>query len=489
MRSRIITAAALTAALALTSIPGYVPAAAAETQPPAAAEVWNTGEVVFGGRTYNFTAEDGIAYVLCDGMKFDPFGHKAILVSAEGLSGEVIIPKTIPLPSYSEENTSATAEVTVIGENAFNNDRASVKKNTITSLTIPDSVEKIEESAFDNCGSIEEINAPDKYIELGWCNFKTTEWYREKLMSGTETVFCGNLLIVPDVEEYTVPDGVRCIHSAGDSLEKLKKLTIPEGVERVASSFCYCENLSEVTLPLSVREFGDSFRSCPGLDRLTVAGTAEEWRKTGRYTNRALALYDTDGNCIYEPSEEPTGTPGHFTDIENPEDVKTELSIGESVEISVTGGSKPYLKRKSGNEWIRDAYPIVRIDEVGRKDYSYFYTTVTYRITAMEPGICSLSFENAQSWASIHDAFIFTVSDEDGNVPDGMEKTDAGDANCDGKVNVSDAVTVLQYVANREKYPMSPQGMTNADIDGVRGITGTDAMVIQQIDADVYIIK
>ena len=60
-----------------------------------------------------------------------------------------------------------------------------------------------------------------------------------------------------------------------------------------------------------------------------------------------------------------------------------------------------------------------------------------------------------------------------------------GDANVDGSVNVADAVAVLQYVANQTKYALEPQGMINADIDGAEGITGTDAIVIQKLDAGI----
>ena len=60
-----------------------------------------------------------------------------------------------------------------------------------------------------------------------------------------------------------------------------------------------------------------------------------------------------------------------------------------------------------------------------------------------------------------------------------------GDANLDGKVNVSDAVAVLQFVANQTKYPIQEQGLVNADIDGASGITGSDAIVIQKVDAGV----
>lgn len=61
----------------------------------------------------------------------------------------------------------------------------------------------------------------------------------------------------------------------------------------------------------------------------------------------------------------------------------------------------------------------------------------------------------------------------------------AGDANCDKKVTISDAVAVLQYVSNSEKYPLSSQGKKNADLDGSAGITGTDAITIQKIDAGI----
>ncbi len=60
-----------------------------------------------------------------------------------------------------------------------------------------------------------------------------------------------------------------------------------------------------------------------------------------------------------------------------------------------------------------------------------------------------------------------------------------GDANIDTKVNIADAVSVLQYLSNNTKYPMTAQGIENADCDGVKGITGGDASVIQKIDAGI----
>ena len=75
-----------------------------------------------------------------------------------------------------------------------------------------------------------------------------------------------------------------------------------------------------------------------------------------------------------------------------------------------------------------------------------------------------------------------------GTAPTGTQTTPAdstyyGDANCDTKINVADAVAVLQYAANKAKYALTEQGLVNADVDGESGITGSDALTIQQVDA------
>ncbi|MCQ2490818.1 MAG: dockerin type I repeat-containing protein [Ruminococcus sp.] len=59
-----------------------------------------------------------------------------------------------------------------------------------------------------------------------------------------------------------------------------------------------------------------------------------------------------------------------------------------------------------------------------------------------------------------------------------------GDANCDGKTTVADSVAILQHIACRDKYELKPQGLINADVDGVAGVTANDARVIQEWDAN-----
>nr|AEV58552.1 scaffoldin C [Ruminococcus flavefaciens] len=59
-----------------------------------------------------------------------------------------------------------------------------------------------------------------------------------------------------------------------------------------------------------------------------------------------------------------------------------------------------------------------------------------------------------------------------------------GDANLDNKVSVADAVAILQSIANKDKYALSPRGAVNGDVEGNNdGITGADALRIQKWDA------
>ncbi|SFW98668.1 glycoside hydrolase family 9 protein [Ruminococcus sp. XPD3002] len=58
-----------------------------------------------------------------------------------------------------------------------------------------------------------------------------------------------------------------------------------------------------------------------------------------------------------------------------------------------------------------------------------------------------------------------------------------GDATCDGDVSLSDALLILQYVANSSKYPITEKGLKQADVDGVPGVTGMDSLEIQKKDA------
>ncbi|SFX50122.1 pectinesterase family protein [Ruminococcus sp. XPD3002] len=73
---------------------------------------------------------------------------------------------------------------------------------------------------------------------------------------------------------------------------------------------------------------------------------------------------------------------------------------------------------------------------------------------------------------------------------DAPEKVVYGDANCDGNVNLSDALLILQYIANSKKFPIDTQGLINADVyNRGDGVTPLDSLTLQKVDAGVYTLE
>ena len=58
-----------------------------------------------------------------------------------------------------------------------------------------------------------------------------------------------------------------------------------------------------------------------------------------------------------------------------------------------------------------------------------------------------------------------------------------GDANCDETVDISDAVLMMQFLANPEKYPISDKGLKNADCVDSDGLKSLDALAVQMVEA------
>ncbi len=91
----------------------------------------------------------------------------------------------------------------------------------------------------------------------------------------------------------------------------------------------------------------------------------------------------------------------------------------------------------------------------------------------------------------------FDIADkhEEGTTADTDGNSTKGDANCDGNVNMADAVIIMQSLANPNKYGIygtdethiTAQGEKNGDMDG-NGLTNADALEIQKkilkIDTD-----
>ncbi|MBR4628020.1 MAG: glycoside hydrolase family 9 protein [Ruminococcus sp.] len=101
-----------------------------------------------------------------------------------------------------------------------------------------------------------------------------------------------------------------------------------------------------------------------------------------------------------------------------------------------------------------------------------------------------VSFADVNDAAEITDKITLYADGElvwgvepDGTIADNTKGDEIlwGDANCDKKVNLADAVLIMQSISNPDKYKITDQGQKNGDVDQkVKGITNKDALAIQR---------
>ena len=60
-------------------------------------------------------------------------------------------------------------------------------------------------------------------------------------------------------------------------------------------------------------------------------------------------------------------------------------------------------------------------------------------------------------------------------------KSNIGDANEDGVINMADTAAIIQYIGNKDTYGLTEQGILNADTNADGQITGVDAFIVQRL--------
>jgi len=132
-----------------------------------------------------------------------------------------------------------------------------------------------------------------------------------------------------------------------------------------------------------------------------------------------------------------------------------EIKKGDSLQLTFSGSETP--------EWLSMNTEVATVDSNGL-------------VTAVGEGEATIIVKFTNSVASVK---VRVTAEE--------SKTVYGDANEDGSVNISDAVLILQSIANPDNYKLSEQGKLNGDVSSNGdGITAGDALVIQQVEAGIY---
>ena len=164
---------------------------------------------------------------------------------------------------------------------------------SLTSITIPDSVKNIGNCAFGSFEDFENINVIQEengvYYVDKWVVSCDSSLKYVKLRNNTVGIADGAFSENDSITSIVMPDSVASIGSyAFKNCSSLASITIPAGVTSIGEhSFYKCSSLTSITIPKRVASIVDgAFSGCSSLESIAV--------------ERGNPIYHSAGNCIIE---------------------------------------------------------------------------------------------------------------------------------------------------------------------------------------------
>ena len=197
-----------------------------------------------------------------------PENHNGLIVyGIYGFASDTVTGITLPdtvgkILDYGFANCTALEEIVLpdsvrsIGDNAFRN------CGSLTRIEIPAGVPSIGEYAFQNCANLTEIMIPASVQKIGHMAFAGCP-VLERIHIADVAAWCSVVLDFPfETSKELYLDN-----------EKITQLEIPEGVTSIADYvFADCEGIEKIILPNSVTTIGNSaFAGCIDLSAVDFA--------------------------------------------------------------------------------------------------------------------------------------------------------------------------------------------------------------------------
>ena len=205
-------------------------------------------------------------------------GTKIIAASAfsdcESLTSITIPDSVTSIGYYAFGNCTSLESVTIgSGVTSIRND-AFADCTSLTSIIIPDSVTSIGNSAFSGCRSLVSITIPDSVTSIGKNAFYScTSLESVTIGSGVTSIGSSAFYGCTSLESITIPDSVTSIgRNAFENCTSLTSITIPDSTTSIGyRAFLNCTSLASVKIGNGVTSIGDeAFRGCTSLTSVKI---------------------------------------------------------------------------------------------------------------------------------------------------------------------------------------------------------------------------
>jgi len=176
------------------------------------------------------------------------------------------IPKPESIPD--EVVVNIPEGITALGEQIFGTNAAYVVE-----VNVPEGVTEIGKQAFFKCSNLQTVTLPETLELVGESAFANTPWLAQVGADSPLLIINGLLIDGTSAEgAIEIPDTVTSILGKAFYMNtKITSVSIPETVKTIGTSaFHGCENLASVSLPKSLETIGEKAFSDTALTALTV---------------------------------------------------------------------------------------------------------------------------------------------------------------------------------------------------------------------------
>ena len=375
-----------------------------------------------------------------------------ILLDGQTFSEEVlVIPNDVTLIADGAfKNSKSLKEVTIPGSVKSIGQQAFQSCVNLTKVTMQEGVESIGRYAFMFCTGLvndNDIIFPKSIISIGVSAFHGTKWLEKKWAEKKLVIINHVLMDGRSVDgEVVIPDGVTTISdfafSSNDTGEEngLTGVTIPRSVTSIGEyTFEGCKYLKKVTILGSETELGrEVFLGCSDVTIYGGAGTsAEEYAEKYDITFVPIpVIQETQTDMTYEKGESEGATIKCSGDKEKFQGVYVDGVLAvEEEDYELKEGSTIIIFKKEFMDKLKDGEHTFELKYEG--DW-----TVEMKMMVTAPAVGGI----------------------------------IGDVNGDTKINTSDALTVLKYVATL--IDLNDDAKKLADVNGDNKINTSDALDI-----------
>ena len=259
----------------------------------------------------------------------------------------------------------------------------------LTSINLPEGLEKINGSAFGYCASLESIVLPDSVTSMGaWlfdgCEKLTSVNYPLGIVghSSSYSPYDGAV----NLRSIVVPEGVTTIPQyMFRECTSLRSITLPSTLTKIEyGAFENCTGLSSIVIPDGVTSIGsNAFESCTEMKSIAVPESVNAIGSNAFYNCTSLSIYGVSGSYAetYATANSIPFNPAPVPEVTLMVEA-TGDTVGSSIHAvaSAANAAAPYAYRFS---LYQDGVLIRQTDysEESERDFT-IYETGTYQVVA-----------------------------------------------------------------------------------------------------------